>query len=771
MGYYGNSPHTTPSFPVPQNNLPDVKKELLLKRTNIAIDTNRIPDKAVSALVEKTTLTVDSPSVPALKKDNTNFLQGLKKTVSKFIPKGTVSLGYDYGFLPYTVNMRSPASAIRTEGLIETDVLGIPLDVTFFYSTQKNLVGLNNYYRISYNADRYKNKLDNKLNTDLETYQKKLQGLHSNKQLMMQKMAYADYLASINPNKWPIDNSKPELQDLDQDLPSLQEKAIIDTSEVRRSAADSLKQNKYISKEDSIVRQARLYKSKKDSVLRAYDNYKNKYDQLTDSIKYVQSKIDELDAMINGKELPPSHGSYLNKVQQFYRGIKRLDVGLCYPAYSTFLTNNTAVRGINFEYQKSDLFFAFTYGTTVSTLLYSNRSVDGFLRGVRNSYNYFDITNLSAGRKILSAKFGVGTKEKDHFFAGFLIGKGFNDYSRADNPSDIASRLVESNLVIEADAQKKLGANTVLNLIIGKSSLQDGDLNMTLLKQAANELFSGFRSYAALVKLKTAIRTTKSSLSFSVRWVDPFFSSFGLGFLRSDNMRYEIKLEQPIIKSLRYTVAARYEEDNLLKLLNYKNTFYSINNSLTYRVKKGLMVRLGYTPLVRNLNGDNYHFKTRNSIITGIVTFTPKSKLVKTQFNFLYNYYLVNTDSTPVHFQNFTYFHQISFKSGFKTGLNLSWFKNNLKDTTGNNLFMAVLDAGYQFKSGSSLSVAGKCAYKINGAAYPGFIFKAAIKLSSHLYWENQAEKFIVGDLFNGYDLENLKRFPYCFTTKLILNF
>ena len=236
-------------------------------------------------------------------------------------------------------------------------------------------------------------------------------------------------------------------------------------------------------------------------------------------------------------------------------------------------------------------------------------------------------------------------------------------------------------------------------------------------------------------------------------------------------MRYEVKLDQPLTKVLRYTGMFRYEEDNLLKILNYKNTFYSINNTISYKIKRGLMLRVGYTPLIRTLNGDNYHIQNKNSITTGIVTFTPKSRNIQKQFNFLYNYYLVNTDSSQINFQNFAYYHQISFKGGFKTGFNMSWFKNNLKDSTSNDVFLGVLDVGYQFKNGSSLSVAGKSAYKLNKEFYPGFIVKSSIKLYKSFFWEAQIEKFIVGDLFNGYDLDNLKKFPYYCNTKIILNF
>lgn len=716
----------------------------------------------------------------SIRKDSTLNKSSILKKIKNVFPTGSISLGYDYGFLPYTVNMPSPSQAIKTEGRFGVDVFNIPIDVTFFYSSQKNLIGLNNYFRISYNADRYKDKLNNKLTGNLDSYKSQLGSLNTQKQQLMQKMAYTDYLSSIEPDKWPCDTSSIKKPNLNTPkLPSVK----IDTNKtsphynkpdstlIVNSIGDSLKGNSNYSKADSIAQKAIYYKNKSDSVIKLYDAYKSKYDLLNDSAKKTQAKINELETLTNSGYAPYlSKLPYFNKVQNFLSGIKKFDLGLCYPNYSTFLANNVPVRGINLEYQKNNRFFAFTYGTTVSTLLYNNRNIDGFLQNVRNSYNYFDINNLTEGRKILSTKFGIGTKENNHLFAGFLLGKGLNSYLSSSS-IDIASKPKESNLVIEIDARQKLFKNTYLDVVLGKSSIQESDLNMEVIRTAAQEVFSNFRSYSFLVKLNTKITATKSNLTFTARWVDPFFKSFGIGFIRSDNMRYEVKLDQTITKVLRYTGLFRYEEDNLLKLLNYKNTFYSINNTVSYKIKRGLMLRVGYTPLIRTLNGDNYHIQNRNSITTGIVTFTPKSRNIQKQFNFLYNYYLVNTDSSQINFQNFAYYHQISFKSGFKTGFNMSWFKNNLKDSTSNDVFLGVLDVGYQFKNGSSLSLAGKSAYKLNKEFYPGFIVKSSIKLSKSFFWESQIEKFIVGDLFNGYDLDNLKKFPYYCNTKIILNF
>jgi hypothetical protein len=712
----------------------------------------------------------------SLKKDSIVNRKSLLQKLKTGFPTGNISIGYDYGFLPYTVNTPAPGYAFITQGQIATNFFNLPIDVNYFYSTQKNLIGLNNYFKVSYNADRFQDNLHNKIDQNIEGYRNQISQLTGQRQQLMQKMAYTDYLSTTSPDKWPVQKPASPDSSLFSKPDSAQIVSSADFSKPDSSSyanhylnKDSL--NTFNNKKDSINDKAELYKQKSDSVRAEYFKYKTQYDSINNLISNLNQKVEE------SEKLPRNnYGSVIGKIpyisnfQNFLSGVKKFDVGLCYPSYSTFLANNIPVRGINFEYAKKNRFFAFTYGTTVSTLLYNSKTPEGFLQNTKNAYNYFDFSNVSVGRKILAAKFGVGTKENNHFFAGFLIGKGQANYLNNNN-EDVSFKTKESNIVLEADGRFKYKSAFTLDVILGKSSLKQENLNYDMLQQSVKELFSKYRSYALLTKIGTGIKVTKTSINFSVRWIDPFFKGFGTGFIRSDNLRYELKVDQPITSKIKYTVQLRYEEDNLLKLMNYKNTFFSINNTLSLKLTRSLTLRGSYVPLIRTLKSETFSFKSKNSITTGIITFTPRTKDVNIQMNLLYNYYLVNTDTLQINFQNICYSHQVIFKNGFKTGMNVTWFKNNLSDSLNNNILLGVLDVGYQFKNGSSVSLAGKSAYKMNNKLYPGFLIKCGIKLHKSLFWESQAEKFIVGDLFNGYDLTNLKQFPYYFSTRLIFKF
>lgn len=141
------------------------------------------------------------------------------------------------------------------------------------------------------------------------------------------------------------------------------------------------------------------------------------------------------------------------------------------------------------------------------------------------------------------------------------------------------------------------------------------------------------------------------------------------------------------------------------------------------------------------------------------------------QFNLLYSKYIISGDSAKVNFENLTYTHQVVLKSGFKTDLNVSWFKNNLRDTTGNDTYLSVLDIGYSAKNNSSFVAGAKMAYKKGITPQYGFVVKATVKLYKGLFWDAEMEKIIIGDYYNSFMLEKITKFPYYCNTRLVLNF
>lgn len=691
----------------------------------------------------------------------------IKKQLQGIKPHGTISAGYDYGVLPFVAGNNYPSGGFRTEGQISFLVLNIPLELTYYYTNIKNTIGLTNYFRVSYDASRYKDQLEDKLNVKNKLKTEQFEKLQLEQQGIMKNIEYLDFL-NQNPNyKFPVNDSlknkyvsnynkyipKDSLYDFSN--PSIKHTAV-DTSKILNQylKTDSLKNNNE-------------YLRKKDSISNELNTYKAEYVKITTEINKVKTEIDQIK---NIQKNPTSYTNpYFSKVQNVLSGLQKFEIGLCHPTYSTFLVDNIPLQGINVEYAKNTNFLAFTYGTTINNLLFNPNTIQGTMQGARNLYNYFDFGNLSSGRKVLSLKGGVGAKEDSHIYVGFLLGKGRSDYLLNDNSS--TSYTKESNVVLELDAKYKFSDKLNVDVALGKSSVKEEDMSMEQIKKSVNEILSNYRSYAFLARVNTSIKKTKTKLTFTTRWLDPYFKSFGIGFIRSDNFRYEIKAEQQITSKIKYTIAYRKEEDNLLKLYNYKNTLQSINNTLNLKLNRQLNIRLIYTPLFRELKTPSMIIKDRNTISTVILSYTPRPRKVISQFNLLYSKYIISGDSSNINFENFTYTHQFIFKKGLKTDLNVSWFRNNLKDTLGNDTYLAVLGIGYVAQNKNSVTIGGKMAYKNKIAPQYGFVAKVNVKLYKGLLWEAQVEKIIIGDYYNSFMVEKIKQFPYYCSTRLVLNF
>lgn len=711
-----------------------------------------------------------------LRSQNKTKLQNIKPQTAGFLkrqlkaiqPHGSIAIGYEYGILPFVSGDNYPSGGFKTEGNVAFLLLNIPLELTYYYTNIRNTIGLNNYFRISYDANRYKEQLAQKMSTKELVSKDQLGKLQQQQQQTAQRLEYLKFLEQHPNYKLPKTDSlsssinQPQIptDSIAISTPSVNQSNNIDTSMI----------SNYVNHYTDSLKNESDYLHKKDSISQEVIKYQSKYDSINQLINETKQQLDQIKNIQNGSNTFTN--PYLTKAQQFLSNIKKFEIGLCHPSYSTFLANNIPIQGINIEYSKNNNFLAITYGTTINNLMSNPNTIQGTIQYTRNLYNYFDFGNLSSGRKIFSVKGGIGNKEDSHFHVGFLLGKGRTNYLLLTPTESLFSGTsTESNLVLEMDARYKFSEQLNIDFIVGKSSIQEEDISSEQIKKSVNEIFSNYRSYAMLTRINAGIKKTKTKLSFSTRWVDPFFKSFGIGFIRSDNLRFEVKAEQPITNKIKYSISYRREEDNLLRLYNYKNTLQTINNTLNFKLNRQFNLRLIYAPLIRELKSENITIHDRNHISTAILTFTPKFKKVNVQFNGLYSRYLITGDTSNINFENVTYTHLFEFKSGFKTGMNVSWFKNSLKDTTSNDTYLSVIDVGYSSPKEHSLTLGYKMAYKVGLNPQYGFLLKARIKLVKNFYWDAEMEKILIGDYYNGFDIGKIKKFPYYCNTRLVLNF
>lgn len=702
------------------------------------------------------------------KNDSLNFK---KKILKKTSTKGSVSLGYDYGIIPFTSDMNMPDGFYKAEGNAGFEVFNFPVNATFFYSTMQGVSGLNNYFKISYDVNKYKENLKGKVNDKVKNFSKNLDSLYKVKQTAEQKKLYLETMAGSVNNQLSAKQylnykylyDKPEMPDTNefssyttlQITDSINNNANYHNGELTNDIAQSKKTAK-----DTIAYYKNLLK-KSDSLKSTVCEYESKIKGYVEEINKIKKIVEELKSAKNLNTSMLSDSNYFSRDKRPSISLKRLEIGLCYPNYSTFLVSGATVKGINIEAEKPDVYYAFTYGKTVNTLMVNNNLIQNSMQKIKSMLDFFDFNDVSTSRRITVFKMGYGKKDATHLHAGVLYGVGLTSYMDDLSILNIEQNK-ERNYVIELDGRWVINSNNTFDLVYGKSSVQQTDQALSGYEKGFYGIFQPVRSNAALAAYKTSIKSTKTKISFTSRWIDPFFKSFGVGFLRADNFRYEIKAEQPITKKIKLTGFYKKGEDNLLSLYSYKSTIQTIGAKVNIKLTRSLSMHFGYNPILQKIKtSENNSIINRNNITTGVITYTPKAKRFYSVFNILYSYYNISDSLRNNVFRNISFTGSSQISTSFKNNISAGWLYAKSTDSLNTNTMLLTDDITYTLLKKAEFSITGKYAITPDTVGQLGFGIKVNIPLLKRLSAEGSFERIVIGDFYSYYDAEQLKKFPY----------
>lgn len=682
-----------------------------------------------------------------------------KKPLS-FLPSGLISLGYDYGYIPFAQNLRVPSGYFKTEGNFSFLLKELPFTATFFYTDLKNITGLNNYFRVSFDLQSYQQKLRERATSKVTGYTKKITELQKHYQLAQQKLGF---LSHVNTN---IDSYfKKYYQNLT--LPkisadSLTNLQIPDTLSV-------LQINNPIEIDSS--QYEAMYSYYRDSIQNRYAELKSQSDDITRQIENLKKLSDQLKnphlASITGADSLV----YRNKTEKFFSHLKKLDVGLCYPSYSTFLVSNIPVKGINIEYQDKNHFYAFTAGTTINNLLFTNNIIQNNLQNTQNLFNFFDFNNLQQGRRIISGKAGFGKKEGDHLFFGALYSVGQQSYYYDSTQAVTNSpQPKEHNMVMEIDGSVQVKKWLTLNLVYGKSSLRPLNDESDTTGGSLSQLFSPFRSNAALGKAIFSLAKIKSTITLTGRWVDPFFRSYGIGFMRSDNFRYEIKTDHQIGNKFKAGLYYRKDENNLLNLFSYKTILHSGGINLQYKVNKHLSLRGNFNPVFQSSynEADQSVYTNQNYISTFLVSHHSRIKEMNLTSNLSSSYYKLYNGVANTDYINVTVSQSVNYKK-LSNNFSASLFKTTGVDSLSGNTFLLYNEFSMQCKR-IRTSAGIKYSKNIAFGDQFGYSMKVTGQINKCLSVELRGEKLVLGDFYNSIGINQYRAYPYIWSGRIIIN-
>lgn len=670
----------------------------------------------------------------------------------KLFPKtwGTVSAGYDYGVIPLAANAVYPMGYYSSEGSAGVSVLGLPLNLTYYYTSLRNATGLNNYFRISFDAPRYQESLRQESVKKLEEERNKLAHLKELQQAVEQRRVYQELLLK--------QHVSPEL--LNDKLARY--KSSYATFELP-AAPDSLRipgmsENPYADSIKMMAASLRQY----DSIAAEANKYKRELDDIRKQVSATEKRIGVLQQPHNLIYA----NTYNKKSQAFVSGIKRLDIGLCHPGHTAFLVNGSTLKGVNFEWEKK-FYFAFTYGKTINTLLATNNVIQNQMQARRNLYNFFDFNDATDSRKIMAIKGGIGKKAGSHLYVGALYGAGLPSYFSAS-----LSSYVEKNVVLELDGRVLINAANSIDVVLGKSVLYQNEIPEDPRRQPSQLLFSGFRSNAALVRYNSQIDRTRTRLILTGRLIDPFFSSYGVGFMRSDNLRYEARAEQAIGKRVKFSAFYRKDRDNLLRASFYTTNLHAAGANVSLKVNRRLRLMGSYMPVVQDIRAaDTSRLAGRrvNNISNATISYMPRTGKVSSFFTGLYSHYQFDgADGSKFYYQNISLSNTTAFSAALQAGASANYFFNDFADSL--NTFLASANIALLSKKGSALTLGVKYA---NNSLLPnqaGCLLKVSAPLTRFLRIEIQAERLVLGDFYSSYNLAGIRKFPYYGYGKIIFS-
>lgn len=681
---------------------------------------------------------------------------------------GNLKAGYTYGLLPWSNTPGKYIGNYSIEGTAEVELVKIPFTVLLYHSGIRNSSGLNNNFRISFDATKYQENLERSKHELIQRTKNNLKNACLKYNEVCQKLYYIQSFASragtIGGSGFHFspsisnDGLKINTPEINQNIINTQLKGIRETFKDSLPSITNIPDKKdlyqfadtTISANDSLISQY-SEKIRSDSLQKQIRGLKQQMDASEKEIALLNKSISQLENLKDTSiKIPNQSPIKLNWLAKLHR----LDIGMCTPNYSTFLINGGTIQGLNIEFENKKYFLAITHGITLNPFYTTAFTQINSSQPNSNVYNFFDFNNSKGNRRITVLKFGPGNLENTHLHFGISYSSGLkSNYITTVPTSSLTTSGKEHNYVIALDGKWKINSENNLEIALGKSSLRQ----LNSLNENSDQVYTDFmnvkeRSYAALARYLTILPFTKTQVTISSKWIDPFFKSYGIGYMRSDIFRYEIKAEQNLGRKIKLMAFFRKDVDNLLKLYNYKATLKSLGLNLSLKVSKRFSVRAGYNPILNSYQSANsVKIKNRNNIRHALLSYTSrsKSKSSHSTINLIYTYYNLSNPVSNLHYQDICLNTSTQLGSHFNNILSLSSNYSECTDSLKLNSNFLSDQIRYTTKSNLSLMIGVNASTKSHLGSQLGYEFCVGIPIFKKTSIEFRFEKIIAGDLYS----------------------
>ena len=672
-----------------------------------------------------------------------NFLDLLKSLPKEM--NGRLSATDEFGLLTTYVNPNStsPMHVFRTEGDFNLPLLGLPLQMSFRYSTFQNPIGVNNYFRLHFDPSYAKQLALSKKNEALQKMNEVQSTIENQQKIAQGKLGMAEvYLLQ---QKEQLSNSSKWKESMEKQLNEIH-------TRIDHEKSDSVRHQLEIQK-DSLERKAELLDKQITSCQERLNKLKTLYDKLMAMYQLMLSTKQEMEEKKNALQS-------LNTKDFAKTKLTKMDVGLCYPSFSGLSTNLTPMKGFQTEFTKGHWYYSIAGGVTLNNLMVSTNVIDNKLVNAQNFFNQFDYQNITDQNWMSFIKTGYGDKEGSHAYVGFR-------YLTNSVKSGINDTLKIPGAGIEFDLQWKplLHPNMKLSFIYGKTSVRNSLLDSAKYNTFSS-LFSTARSNAALLTFTQKIPQLNSEIKWSTRWIDPFADHRNFGIVQANNFRMELKTITKLNSVLSFGFNVRRDQNNLMNTLDttiYLSYYgFTVESQLFKHVH--LSVNAAYLAQLSTIH--NAQNQSRGNYIGSIQLSSPFDVLnIPNVFQFVFSDYYITDQVSSGLFRSV----QSSVNTKLKNGSNkfsLSYFEmNDPQLLMGHSTVFS--DDFTQIKRKVQWTAGMKYALNTQVGSTIGGKIEVKYELSKSLNLSFRAEKMVFGDFYQYYNQARFERFPYAFCGKI----
>ena len=260
-------------------------------------------------------------------------------------------------------------------------------------------------------------------------------------------------------------------------------------------------------KKDSLLSMARnfvdLYERvnvKKDSLQLFYDSLKNVYVQSEKSVKNLRSLLtgrinpSAVDLIKDSLIMAGLSEKDIRSITEVSSPVRTFVLGRTLPNFSNLTLKNTNVKGLNFEYNKNNFYFA----TAAGKIDFHNR--DFIYRGSVRPRQY-----------VYSFRIGYGKKDGSHLIATYYEGQKQISLSSATSTSLVRGSSIAGQLLFSKNIRAYLEFAQSFAPFLYDSSFKSVSKTFNKNNQALN---FGFRSFLPVTKTKLEANYTRQGANF-----------------------------------------------------------------------------------------------------------------------------------------------------------------------------------------------------------------------------------------------------------------